>query len=140
MRLGLSITGFFISLYLLVVKWLNGNLLVCPTAGCDQVNASSYSMIAGIPVAFFGVIGFLLLINLQAYKQKVELYNMIYTICSFVGVLFTSYLTYLEIVYIKAICFWCASIFVIIIMQFIISLIKWFRVKKEEKVLHMTNK
>jgi uncharacterized membrane protein len=104
--------------------------LICPVSGCDEVNTSSYSMIAGIPVALFGVIGFLIIINLNILKLTNKLYYPFYSILTSIGFFFGTYLTYLEIVYIKAICFWCFSVYIIMTILFldaIQGLIKTFK-------------
>ncbi|HXH63359.1 MAG TPA: vitamin K epoxide reductase family protein, partial [Gemmatimonadales bacterium] len=54
----LAVVGFFIALYL----WLHNIGLIgelkCGTGGCETVQSSVYARIAGVPVAFFGVIGY----------------------------------------------------------------------------------
>lgn len=85
-------------------------------------------MIAGFPVALLGVLFFLILINLQALKKRTVLYNQLYTLFTLIGILFCSYLTYVEIAVIHAVCFWCVTVFLIICALFMISV---FRLKKQ---------
>ncbi len=108
----LAVVGFFIALYL----WLHNIGLIgelkCGTGGCETVQSSVYARIAGVPVAFFGVIGYAAIFaiayaGLQPAWAARRGPTLLLAALAAGGVLFTGYLTYLELFVIHAICRWC---------------------------------
>ena len=76
---------------------------------CDVVNRSSYSTVAGLPVAVIGIVGYLLILTLATlYKQKAETPFML-LIASLAGLSFALYLTYVEARILYAWCILCLS-------------------------------
>lgn len=119
MKIRLCLTGLAISIYMLVYKWNPDMVLICPTNGCDTVNSSAYSTFAGVPVAVMGVIGYLILLNLQMFNSKLIFLNVIYWVVSCIGFIFSLYLVYLEVYIIHSICFWCTISLLIITILFL---------------------
>ncbi len=54
----LSLIGFFVAAYLLLWKIGLFGVLACSTGGCETVQTSEYSDFWGLPVAGYGVAGF----------------------------------------------------------------------------------
>jgi uncharacterized membrane protein len=108
-----ALFGTLIALYLLLHD-LGLSSIICPIAGCDKVQASEYSKWFGIPVAAFGLIGFIKLLGLSLiglFKTRVlnlPIRTIIVTISS-LGLLAYVPLTYLELFVIHAVCFWCVT-------------------------------
>jgi uncharacterized membrane protein len=108
-----ALIGTLIALYLLLHD-LGLSSIICPIAGCDKVQASEYAKLFGIPVAAFGLIGFLTLLGLSVigmFKTRVlnlRIQTLIVTISSF-GLIAYIPLTYLELFVIHAVCFWCVT-------------------------------
>jgi uncharacterized membrane protein len=108
-----ALVGTLIALYLLLHD-LGLSSIICPIAGCDKVQASQYSKWFGIPVAAFGLIGFIKLLGLSViglFKTQVlgmPIRSLLVTISS-LGLLAYIPLTYLELFVIHAICFWCVT-------------------------------
>ena len=126
----LALVGLFVALYL----WLHalgfggGGPLKCGTGGCDTVQASPYAVLFGVPVAFYGVVGYLaiLVAALVALRPAALLepkWNVLLVGLATVGVLFTAYLTYIELFVIHAICRWCVGSAVIITAIWIVALV-----------------
>ena len=124
----LALVGLFVALYL----WLHalgfGGPIKCGTGGCDTVQASPYAVFLGIPVAFYGVVGYLsiLVVAIVALRPAALLeprWNLLLVGLATVGVAFTGYLTYLELFVIHAICRWCVGSAVIITVIWIVSLL-----------------
>ncbi len=106
----LCIAGILISMYLSYTK-VTSSSIVCGYEGCNKVQSSKYSEIFGIPMGFFGIgFYFTLFALLNKGKTKLAKYLLLW------GLVYSTYLTYLEIFVIKAICAWCVSSFVIIIL------------------------
>src|SRR5688572_29835248 len=124
----LALVGLFVALYL----WLHalgfGGPIKCGTGGCDTVQASPYAVFLGIPVAFYGVVGYLsiLVVAIIALRPAAVLdprWNLLLVGLATVGVVFTGYLTYLELFVIHAICRWCVGSAVVITAIWVVALL-----------------
>jgi uncharacterized membrane protein len=129
----LDVIGLLIASYLSVVE-LQGGVPACgpagsPLAGCEQVALSSYSRINGIPVAVFGVGLSLILLTLAITWWRTNLYALLLAHygLSLAGVLFELYFLYLQIFVIHAVCVWCTSYGLSLILRFVIALVVWLR-------------
>ncbi|HJR15647.1 MAG TPA: vitamin K epoxide reductase family protein [Gemmatimonadales bacterium] len=123
----LSLAGLFISAYLYLYKLGKVGSLACGTGGCETVQWSPWSRVAGIEVSLVGLLGYagLLVLGLASLqpalaerKRPAELLALL----AGIGVLFTLYLTYLELFVIHAICRWCVASGVVILAIFVVSL------------------
>jgi uncharacterized membrane protein len=124
----LSLTGLFISAYLYLYKIGKIGSLACGTGGCETVQWSPWSRVAGIEVSLVGVLGYasllvLCLVALQPTMVQRREPALLLTVLSGVAVVFTLYLTYLELFVIHAICRWCVASGVVILGIFILSLL-----------------
>jgi uncharacterized membrane protein len=124
----LALVGCFVALYL----WLHalgvGGPLKCGTGGCDTVQTSRWAVLLGLPVALYGVVGYfaILVVALAALRPAALVqpqWNLLLLGLATAGVLFTAYLTYLELFVIHAICRWCVGSAVIITLIWIVSLL-----------------
>ncbi len=110
--MALSAVGLGDSLYLVWVH-ATASKIACPIGNCDIVNASQYAEVWGFPVAGIGAAGYLALLALAAMAWRAEAEDArrrwlrLVFAGSLLGVLYSAYLTYLELYVIKAICFWC---------------------------------
>jgi uncharacterized membrane protein len=124
---GLSILGILDSLYLLYIKISNEGQ-VC-TGGCEAVNSSIYSEIFDIPIAIFGALGYLFILLVILLNNKytfIKEYSVIAIFgFSFIGVLYSAYLTYLEVYVIDAICEYCVISAVVMTFIFILSIFRF---------------
>jgi uncharacterized membrane protein len=102
----LSVAGLLVSAYL---TWthLRGVAPVCVggTSGCGTVQTSRYSEILGVPVAALGLAGYASLLLSALLKGEAGVFFGLFV--ALVGVLFSGYLTWLELFVIEAICQWC---------------------------------
>ncbi len=124
---GLSLAGLFVSLYLYLYKIGMIGTLACGTGACETVQLSPQSRFLGVPVALIGVGGYLglLLLALLALQPKFAgpaLPSRLLALGSGVAVLFTGYLTWLELFVIHAVCRWCVASAVLITAVFGLSL------------------
>jgi uncharacterized membrane protein len=88
---------------------------------CDIVNRSSYSTLAGVPVALIGIIGYLLILGLATiYSDKGET-PIILLIASIGGLGFALYLTYIEKFVLAAWCILCLTSLVLILSAAVLS-------------------
>ncbi len=125
----LSLAGFFVSLYLWFWKLgLVGSLSCGTGGGCESVQTSPYAVILGVPVALYGVLGYLVLlavslVGVQPRWADRREPTLVLVGLSGAGVAFTAYLTYLEAAVIHAWCRWCLASAGIIGAIFVASLI-----------------
>lgn len=100
--LGLAIAG-----YLTYVHYRGIKVLCIANGGCEHVQSSVYSKLAGVPVATIGLVGYaVILVTLLGRDERMRLATASTTI---VGWAFSGYLTYRELFSIHAICQWCVA-------------------------------
>lgn len=107
----LAAAGLAIAAYLAWTK-LAGAVPACgPLRGCETVNTSPYSEIAGIPVAVIGVAysAVILVASLRWLGGRDRRGLLAAYALGLAGSLFVAYLSYLELFVIGAVCIWCAA-------------------------------
>jgi uncharacterized membrane protein len=125
----LALVGLFVALYL----WLHalgfGGAIKCgASGGCETVQTSQWAVFLGLPVALYGVVGYLavLIVALVALRPVALLkrtWSVVLAGLATAGVVFTAYLTYLELFVIHSICRWCVGSAAIITLIWIVSLL-----------------
>ncbi|HYL79909.1 MAG TPA: vitamin K epoxide reductase family protein [Candidatus Acidoferrum sp.] len=110
----LSGIGVLISTYLSVKRFTGGSLACSRWAQCDVVNNSLYAKIYGVPVAFIGLAGYLLLLGLSLAALETEggtrrRLVALGLVLALGGVAFSAYLTYIELYILEAVCSWCVA-------------------------------
>jgi len=123
----LALVGWFIALYLGLHALGIGGELKCGTGGCDTVQTSRWAVQLGIPVAFFGVAGYavILVVALVALQPAWALRRgptLLLAALATGGVLFSAWLTYLELFVINAICRWCVGSAVVVTAIWLVAL------------------
>jgi uncharacterized membrane protein len=132
----LSLAGLFISAYLYLYKIGKIGSLACGAGECETVQFSPWSSIAGVDVALIGVLGYagLLALTLAALQPGLVARRWparLLAGLAGVGVLFTVYLTYLELFVIHAICRWCLASGFVILAIFIVALLDLRRLPRD---------
>ena len=130
--------GFLDAVYLITLKYTNNKGMCLQGIGdCWSVNISRYSMIGGIPVAVLGAVGFLAIIALLLLENRGGFWQdkglMINFGLSLIGVLFSAYLTYLEIAVIHAICPFCVLSAICMLILFGLNLARLAPSKTDDK-------
>jgi uncharacterized membrane protein len=87
--------------------------------GCETVANSSYSHVAGVNVAVFGIVGYVALL-LSAFLAS-DLARFGGFAVALGGFGFSIYLTYLELFKIEAICQWCVASAVLMTILFLLN-------------------
>jgi uncharacterized membrane protein len=116
------------SIYLVWVK-LSGAYALCgPIGNCESVNSSQYSEIFGIPIAILGAVAYSVMIILLILENRGQLWAeygpMIVFGMSLIGVLYSFYLTYIEVAVLKAICPYCVISAIILVVLLALSVIR----------------
>lgn len=132
----LALLGVFVALYLALYKTGILGAIVCTVGSCETVQASRYATFLGLPVAMWGV-GFYLatlalaLLGVQDRFADDPRLTLALMGLSGWGVLFSLWLTYLELWVIRAVCMWCVVSAVIVATMFVVSLLDWRDVRGE---------
>jgi uncharacterized membrane protein len=110
----LALAGIFISLYLTLYKFGVIGELTCSIGSCETVNTSKWSTFLHLPVALWGLLFYLevFAISLVGTMPRLEsepLVAIVLVAEAAIGVLFSAWLTYLELGVIHAICIWCVT-------------------------------
>jgi uncharacterized membrane protein len=123
----LALAGIFISLYLTLYKLGVIGELSCSIGSCETVNLSKWSRFLGLPVAAWGLLFYIdvfLLAVLGTLRRFEDLpvISLVLVAQAVVGVLFSAWLTYLELGVIHAICIWCVTSAVIVTLILLVCI------------------
>jgi uncharacterized membrane protein len=102
--------GLVVSLYLLSVHWGWGQIVCFDIGDCEVVNTSLYAELLGIPVALLGAATYLALLvsGVLIWRHiSEEPASLVQFLLAAIGVVFSMYLTYVELFVLRAICPWC---------------------------------
>jgi uncharacterized membrane protein len=130
----LSLAGVFLSTYLYLYKTGRIGTLACGTGSCEFVQFSSWSSFLGVEVSVIGIAGYLALFGLslgtlQSPATERGWPSLALLLLALGGVLFTAYLTAVELFVLHAICRWCVGSAVIISLLFTVALLDWRRAR-----------
>ena len=123
----LALAGIFVSLYLLLYKLGIIGELSCSVGSCETVNSSKWATFVGMPVAAWGVawyVGMFVLALVstgERFAGSATVSAVLLGVAS-TGLLFSLYLTYLELFRIHAICQWCVVSAIIVTIIFFFAL------------------
>ncbi len=136
----LSLVGLFVAVYLWLYKIGVIGTLRCGAGACEQVQASRYAVLFGVPVALYGVCGFGVLLGVSlvglhpTFANRRDVITVLLGLSS-VGVLFVGYLTSLELFVIQAICRWCVTTAALMLLIWVTSLVAYGRSRIEARHL-----
>jgi uncharacterized membrane protein len=123
----LALIGLLVASYLSLYKlgFIGG--LTCQVGSCEQVQASPWSMLLGLPVSVWGFGAYAAILavavmGLQPRFMDARWVAVAITLCSAVGVAFSAYLTYIEAFVIDMWCQYCVISAIIITLIFFLSL------------------
>jgi uncharacterized membrane protein len=120
-----SVAGFCVAAYLTYEHYTGSANLVCSDKGivnCLAVTTSTYSKVAGVPVALLGLVFFAVMIVLQLpamWRRPDPLIRSTRMAWAFVGLGTVVYLLYTELFRINAICLWCTAVHVLTFVVFV---------------------
>jgi uncharacterized membrane protein len=123
----LALAGIFVALYLLLYKLGLIGELTCSVGSCETDNSSRWATFLGIPVAGWGVawyVGMFVLALVSTGERFAESreISLVLLLVATTGLIFSLYLTYLELFRIHAICQWCVVSAIIVTIIFFVCL------------------
>lgn len=92
---------------------------------CDIVNRSTFSTLAGIPVALIGIAGYLAVLTLATLYRNHAASAAMLAIGSLAGLAFAIYLTYIEGFVLSVWCILCLSSLALILSIAVLSSVLW---------------
>jgi len=123
----LALAGILISTYLTLYKLGVIGELTCSIGSCETVNTSRWSVFLGIPVAAWGLVFYMdvfviALVGTMPRFENEPFISVVLVAQAMVGVIFSAWLTYLELGVIHAICIWCVTSAVIVAAISLVSI------------------
>ena len=123
----LALAGIFISTYLTLYKLGMIGELSCTIGSCETVNTSRWSVFLGLPVAAWGLFFYIdvfviALVGTMPRFENEPLISVVLAGEAVIGVLFSAWLTYLELAVIHAICIWCVTSAAIVVAIALVSI------------------
>jgi uncharacterized membrane protein len=122
----LAVIGLGVASYLTYVHYAGIKPACTAGESCTKVQTSTYSKLAGIPVALMGLIGYVAIVASLVVPEgeRSRFATVAFTV---VGFGFSAYLTYRELFSIHAICEWCASSAVIMTILMCLAIWRFLR-------------
>jgi uncharacterized membrane protein len=127
----LAVLGLLVSIYMTIYKVTSNNAMCLGSGDCSTVNASRYSEVNGIPVAVFGVLGYLAILATHYFENRNRFFKQNSTLMIFgmalTGFLFTVWLIYVEVAILKALCPFCVTSQTAMTLMFMIAVMRLIR-------------
>ena len=120
-----SVAGLAVAAYLTYEHYTGSSTLACSDKGivnCLEVTTSSYSKVAGVPVAVLGLVFFVVMLVLQLppmWRRPEPLVARVRLAWAVVGLGTVVYLLYTELFSIDAICLWCTAVHALTFVVFV---------------------
>jgi uncharacterized membrane protein len=102
-----TLAGIVIAGYLTWAHFADQSVVCVQGGGCEEVQESSYSEIAGIPVAALGLAAYLTMLALLVWDAPVA--RLSAATLALLGLFFSAYLVVVQLFVIDAVCVWCMA-------------------------------
>jgi uncharacterized membrane protein len=126
----LALGGVGLATYLAMYKLGYIGTLACTVGSCETVNLSRWATLFGIPVAVWGLgfyvvlFGVALLGTTDRFAGATWVSHALLLLTGW-GVVFSAWLTYLELFVIHAICMFCVISAILITVTFLVAILEW---------------
>jgi uncharacterized membrane protein len=121
-----ALAGVFVALYLTLYKLGYIGTLACAVGSCETVQTSKWATFLGFPVGAWGVAYYVFVLALAIvgltgrFAESRGISQILVGVTAF-GMLFSLWLTYLELFVIHAICQWCVISAILATILFVLS-------------------
>jgi uncharacterized membrane protein len=135
-----ALAGVFVASYLTLYKLGYIGTLACAVGSCEKVQTSKWATFLGYPVGAWGVGYYLGVLALAIagltprFADSRALSRFLFGVTA-VGLLFSLWLTYLELFVIDAICQWCVISAILATILFVLS---WLDLRDVDALLNET--
>ena len=117
----LTVLGIGVYGYLTYVHFSGAPIICGGSSSCETVNYSRYAFIGTVPVALLGLGAYVAILALSLIPVDPDRQwpqQLIFGL-ALAGVLFSGYLTYIELFVLYAVCWWCATSAIVIVLIFV---------------------
>ena len=118
----IALVGLFVSVYLLLYHMGFYGALLCGPGSCEVVQASKYARFLGLPLALWGTLwygGVLVLAFLGLGPASGRRWlEVLLALATTGGLLFSIYLTSVELFILHAVCMWCVISAILTVLLF----------------------
>jgi uncharacterized membrane protein len=126
----LALAGVGLATYLALYKLGLLGELACSVGQCETVNLSKWATFVGIPVAVWGVGFYLMLFAVALLGTTERFVNATWVSHALLGltawgVVFSGWLTYLELYVIHAVCMFCVGSAILVVVLFAVGVLEW---------------
>lgn len=126
LALVLAVVGLAIATYLTLYKYGIVGTLACGTGQCEVVQTSRWSTLLGFPVAAWGAAYYAVVLGIaiagvRARYATSRALSLLLVVVTGAGLLFSAWLTYLELAVIHAICRYCVGSAVVATLLFVVA-------------------
>lgn len=133
----LIVLGIGIAGYLSYVKLFDLQPVCGGLGNCEAVQSSIYSVLLGVPISIWGLLGYFALLAVYLVKRSNwrnlgGLARQGFFLITLIGVMYSVYLTYLELFVIREICPWCVASAVVMTVLFVLAIVDLFGGEDEE--------
>jgi uncharacterized membrane protein len=123
-----ALAGLFVAIYLSLYKLGYIGTLACSVGSCETVQLSKWAALLGVPVAVWGVVFYVAVLavalaGLSGGLVDSRRVSLLLVAMTGFGVLFSLWLTWLELFVIHAICTYCVISAILVTILFVISLL-----------------
>jgi uncharacterized membrane protein len=118
----IALIGLGVASYLTYVHYAGSAPVCLSSGGCEKVQTSHYSKLAGIPVSVLGLVGYAGLLASLLVPGENGLFAG--ALIALTGFGFSAYLTYLELFKIHAICQWCVASAVLMALLAVVTVLR----------------
>ena len=121
-----ALAGLFVALYLTLYKLGYIGTLACAVGSCEKVQTSRWATFIGFPVGawgvayYFGVLVVALVGLHPSLSERISVSQLLVGMTG-TGVVFSLWLTYLELFVIDAICLWCVISAILATLLFVLA-------------------
>jgi uncharacterized membrane protein len=102
-----ALAGLGVAAYLTWARYAHATVICIAGGGCETVQSSEYSEIAGVPVALLGVVAYATILGLILWDAPSARLGA--ATLALVGMLFGAYLLAVQLFVIDATCSWCLA-------------------------------
>lgn len=118
----IALIGLGIAAYLTYIHYAGIQPLCLASGGCEKVQSSHWSKLAGIPVATIGLVGYAAILALLFVPGEIGLAGT--ALVALVGFGFSAYLTWVELARIHAVCQWCVASAILMTLLAVLSVVR----------------
>jgi uncharacterized membrane protein len=131
-----ALAGLFVAIYLTLYKLGVVGTLSCSVGSCETVQLSRWATLLGLPVAVWGVgyyalVFVLTLAGVQERFAESRGLALALAVLTGWGLLFSAWLTYLELFVIDAICQWCVVSAILAAVLFVTCWLDWREIRSD---------